>query len=739
MALLWPDSDTDRARGSLKQALHVLRTLLDEPELLLGTVELRLNPEIIDTDLQQFSRLTASGHLEEAAGLYAGGFLAGVHTGAGGEFENWAQARCGDLDRRYREVLERLATDASDAGRMSQAADWLRRLQTADPVNGRVAVQLMEALEASGQRAAALQHARVHELLVREQFGLPVDGAVTELAERLQRGPAVSAFPTAAHASAPDAAAPLLVRPLPDERARDAVRSAPPHARRARRLVPILAGTIAIVLLVGGPWAWKTIDARLVRAGAAAPHDRQAAGGDDRPSVAVLPFVDMSPDGDHEYLGDGLAEELSARLAQIEGLRVAARTSAFQYKGTSPDVRLVGTNLGVATVVEGSVRRSGDRVRITAQLINTGTGYHLWSQTYETSIADVFAIEDTIGQAVAQTLRVRLSARAPRDAERGAAFDAYLRGRHHLRRHTIEGTRLAAVAFHQAVALDSTFAKAHAALADMEFYPVLTAPGPRFRRARASAERALALDDGIAEVHASVAWILMWYDRDWEGAGGHFQRALDLDPTFTQAINWSSARLTALGRVEESLALMRQAHERSPSPSNACFLAIRLLWLGRTDDALAYYRAVLSEDSTFFMARWGVGLAYLRLGRFDEAIEEFSRRGGDYMGIFQDGYLGYAYAAAGRTADARAVLARMRERMRRGEYVPPTDVALVYNGQGDVQQALDWMERHEQDRGARVFLAANPLYDPLRGEPRFQRLLERLGVGPSNDSALPSP
>jgi serine/threonine-protein kinase len=474
-------------------------------------------------------------------------------------------------------------------------------------------------------------------------------------------------------------------------------------------------------------WAWETSDARLAR-------DRSASNGAPQlaeKSIAVLPFADMSPNGDHEYLGDGIAEEISTRLAQIEGLRVAARTSAFQFKGTSPDIRRVGEQLGVASVLEGSVRRSGDRVRITAQLIDARNGYHLWGATYEKGIGDVFAIEDTISQAIAATLRVRLTnaAAATLTGHRAVAYDHYLRGRHFLREHTAEGNRLAAEAFHRAIEIDSTLAKAYSGLADMELNPSAAAPGPRFRRALELTERALAMDSTLAQAHASRGWLTMWYDRDWQAAERSLRRARELDPGYTPAFNWTAAHLLATGRLEESLAMIRYSYEQVPSASNASFVAARLLWLGRTDEALEFYRGALALDSTLFLVRWGLGRAYLELERFDEALAEFRRPGLDNMGIYQDGYIGYTLGRAGRNAEAREVLERMHARMGRGEYVAPTDVALVHLGLGERDRALDWIERHEADRGARIFLSTDPLFDPLRREPRFVRLLDRLGLG----------
>jgi serine/threonine-protein kinase len=448
-------------------------------------------------------------------------------------------------------------------------------------------------------------------------------------------------------------------------------------------------------------------------------------------SIAVLPFADLSPERDQEYFSDGMAAELISHLSKVEGLKVAARTSTLQFKGSNLDIREVASKLGVAHVLEGSVRKAGDRLRITVQLVSAENGYQLWSETYERHLSDVFVVQEEISRAIAGALNVRLAATpiARRLTEKEAmAYDLYLRGRNSLRQHTAEGTREAAESFRKALVLDPTLARAYSGLADIEFNPSLAAPGERFRRSRAATVRALALDSTLAEPHVSMAWIAMWYDRDWKTAERHFQRAFELDPSYPTTYNWYAGFLSATGKLDEALAMIRRAYERIPSPSNAVFVGARLLWLGQPEAAIEYCRGALSADSTLFMARWCLGRAYLQLGRFDNAIREFQHPGIDYLGIYQGGYLGYAYARAGREAEAHRILGALRERMSSGEYVAPTELAVIYIGLGEREQALHWLEQHEADRGARIFLKVDPIFDPLRSEPRFQQLLRRLGL-----------
>lgn len=397
MALLWSESDTERAKGSLKQAVYMLRRQLDIPNLLLGTTELRLNPEHIQSDVHLFSRAMEEGDLATAVRHYTGPFLDGVYLERTPEFERWVEAQRLDLAPQYARALEGLARAAEAQGDHAAAAGWWRRLQGADPLNSRVAVSLMTALDTSGDRAAALQHAQIHETLLREELGIAPDPAVATLAERL-RSP--SAPPQQKAPTVPDLDSTARVGEFESRGGGMPVqRSAPAsgvlqHSWTRRpvllMLVALLGLGVVIAVLLG---TRNRIFFYSAQAPVPVPESR---------SIAVLPFLDMSPQGDQEYFSDGMAEELISHLSKVEGLQVAARTSAFQFKGRNPDIREVGAKLGVATVLEGSVRRSGDRLRITAQLVDAQSGYHLWTQSYERQMSDVFAIQDEISRAIVE-------------------------------------------------------------------------------------------------------------------------------------------------------------------------------------------------------------------------------------------------------------------------------------------------------------------------------------------------
>jgi TolB-like protein/lipoprotein NlpI len=446
-------------------------------------------------------------------------------------------------------------------------------------------------------------------------------------------------------------------------------------------------------------------------------------------SVAVLPFANVSDDPDRDYFSDGLTDELIGALSKVEGLRVAARTSAFRFKGVQVDAREVGRALGVATVLEGSVRIAGDRLRVTATLVGAGDGYHLWSERFDGELGDIFAIQDEISRAIVDALRLRLRPGAagpivpPPDME---AYELYLRGRYFANRRSEEALVRATSYFERAIALAPDWAPPYAGLADAAIAPRRSRPADRFRLGKEAALRALELDPDLSAAHTSLGWIRMWYDRDWDGARASFERALALDPGYIWANQWYSAYLGAVGRLDDAAVAIRRAHALDPLAVAAMtHVGTHHLWLRDYDAALSYYRSALELDPGFAMAWGGTGRALLALGRGDEAIEALSHEGADYAGLEQPALLAYALAVTGDAAAARQILARLRARAE-ADYVAPANIAIVHLALGEHDTALDWLERVEADRGAMVFLKADPIYDPLRDDPRFHRLLRRM-------------
>jgi TolB-like protein/DNA-binding SARP family transcriptional activator/Tfp pilus assembly protein PilF len=751
MLLLWPESDTGRARGALKQMLHILRRQLGSPDAILGTTELRLNPQYVESDVAGFRAALGAGDLEGAVSLYDGAFLDGVHVDGAPEFHAWAEQQRAELEGRFREGLDRLARSAEARGDVDRAIAWWRRLQAADPLNGRVALCLMEALEASGDRAAALRHARIHETLLREEWGLEPDPAVAALAARLrdpadppprvmitasmragEEGQKVQEVQENAEA---EELTPARASAEPNREVTDRSTGVPRHPRLSGLASLALAATFAI----GGSLAAGVAVRGMTRAGSSGGPPAPLALADSAPnrvleqgSIAVLPFIDLSPERDQEYFSDGITEELITHLSKVTGLKVPARTSSFQFKGTRTDVREVGARLGVVHVLEGSVRKAGDRLRITVQLINVEDGYHVWAETYDRGTSDVLAVQEEISRAVADALRLHLvggegRADFPRHTSSFEAYELFLRGRFFANQRSESALARAAEYFQQAIAIDPRFARAYVGLADTYIAPRHGAPAERFLRASRLVTTALALDSTLAEAHTSMGWIRMWYDRDWAAAERHLQRAMALDPSYLWAQQWYGAYLGAVGRLDQSLVASQRAQQLDPlSVAANTHVGTHLFFLGRYEEAIHQYGKALELDPNFFMARWGLSRVYLQLGRHEEAMRELQYPGTDYLGFFRPALLGYAHGVTGQEAEARLVLAELRERREQGEYVAPTEFAAIHLGLGERAAALDWLEQHEADRGARIFLQVDPIFASLRSEARFQLLLRRL-------------
>jgi eukaryotic-like serine/threonine-protein kinase len=493
--------------------------------------------------------------------------------------------------------------------------------------------------------------------------------------------------------------------------------------RRPLRAIALAAG-LAAALLAG----WFLIE-------------RDGTGGSAAPaSAAVLPFVDLSPAKDQEYFSDGLTEELITSLSQVEGLRVAARTSSFQFKGRNADVRDVGRSLDVGAVVEGSVRKSGNRMRIAAQLVNVTDGYQLWSQAYDRELTDVFAVQEEIARAIVQALRVKLgvaegaalSAAPTTDLE---AYDLYLKGRFAWNQRTAEAITEAVKYLEQAVARDSGFARAWAALADAYILLVPYAGASRestWPKARAAAEKALVLDSTLAEAHTALAYGRMIYGWDWPAAEASFRRAIAANPDYATGHHWYADFLAGRGRLEESVREMERAHALDPLSR---IIGTELGWIyylqHRNDEAEAQIRRTLALDPNYPHGSLILGLVFIAKGRYAEAIHALRQAielGGDYD--LQYAALIIAHARAGDRANALRLMDELTERAKRGEFGAFT-LAVGYGGLGETDRGIALLHQAVDERD--IFMPEvffDPLLDPLRKNPRFREVEKRMGVAP---------
>jgi adenylate cyclase len=722
VAWLWPERDAEHARNLLNQGVHALRRAIGEAGIISAQDELQLDPAALACDVIAFEDAVASGELERAIGLYTGPFLDGFHLPGASEFEHWADGERDRLRRSYARSVESLAEAAEERREWSSAVERWRSLVSEERYNARVTLRLMRALEGNGDRAGALQQARLHTLLVQQEFEAGPDPDIVALADRLRTEPAngddrkVARVITDQFASTADVA-PALGEPL----------SASPSQRKPssiRWLWTILTAAFGLGLASVAGWTARTTHGAFE-------------GPPQATSIAVLPFANMSPDGANEYFSDGMTEEIITALSKVEGLQVAARTSAFAFKGKSESVSEIGRQLSVGTVLEGSVRRAGDRLRITAQLINVKDGYHLWAESYDRDLRDVFAVQEEIAQAIVGALRVKLSVEATAMVVRPTAdltaYDLYLKGRHAVNQRS-SGSLVQAVAyFEQAIARDPRFAQAFAGLADayvlLPGYSV-TKSSEAWPKGRAAAERALALDSTLAEAHTTLAYGKFLFESDWRAAEQGFRRAIALNPGYATAHHWYGDFLGGRGNLEGYLQELRRAEALDPLSRQIGTEVGRALYaLRRNDEAVAQLQQVLRADPAFAGAHVTLGRVYIQQGRLAEAIGEFQKavelRGRNALDI---AYLASAYAVAGKRSEAQRLLVELEGRSRR-EHVPPTVLAIVYIGLGQHGRAFDLLDRAvaEHDGWFAEFIF-HPTYDPLRSHPRYAGLLQALGL-----------
>jgi adenylate cyclase len=452
-------------------------------------------------------------------------------------------------------------------------------------------------------------------------------------------------------------------------------------------------------------------------------------------SVAVLPFVNMSADRHDEYLSDGMTEELINALAKVPGLRVPGRSSSFAFKGKNEDdiFRKVGEQLHVNAVLEGSVRKAGDKLRITAQLINVADGYHLWSEDYDGDVRDIFTFQSNVAQRVVEALQIKLGIEAARalakkPTENPEAHRLYLLGRYELGKYSEAGWTSSIRYYEQALKLDPNYALAYCGLADTYAYMggVVMPSKEAVVKEKEFAQRALQLEPQLAEAHLSLAAALAGAF-DWGNAQVEFDRAIELNPNLAWAYEIYAWFLGGLGRLDEAIAKDKKAIELDPLNSFFQFaLAYFLYHARRYDDAIVQIRRTLELDSTSTLARHLLGCCLLWKGDTAGAIAEFQKSKTMVAGAWYQGLLGYAYAISGNRSKAEQIL-RELEQMAKRQYVSSTAFADIHLGLGEKEKALDWLEKsYEDQESACWYLKVDPIYDRVRNEPRFQALVQKV-------------
>ena len=487
----------------------------------------------------------------------------------------------------------------------------------------------------------------------------------------------------------------------------------------------IIAAALIILLCAAGFFIYKTFFT-----------GKTESGSTDQ-SIAVLPFVDMSPAKDQEYFSDGMSEELLNLLAKIQGLKVISRTSSFSFKGKNLDVRKIGENLGVRNILEGSIRKSGNTIRITAQLIEVSQGTHLWSATYDREMKDVFAIQDEISKMIVDILKIKLSGKQTNQLAGSftkipEAHEDYLKGRYHWNKRTDEDIKKAISYFEDAIRRDSNYAAAYSGLADtyLTLYDYGLMPiEESTSKAKDAAQRALKINENLAEAHNSLAHIDL-HEWKWKSAEEGFQRAIALDPSYILAHHWYALCLTAIGKTNEAVTQMEKARELDPLSTRInADLGMAYLSAERYDEAIGQEEKTLKLNPRSSGAFWIRGMAYQQKKMYEQAIQDYrsalelSPHNPNYLAA-----LGHVYASSGNTSAAHNILDTLFFANKK-EPVSPFFFALVYAGLNDKDKALEWLQQAYVEKSGSVrYLKMEPRLQNLRKETRYVALMQKIGL-----------
>lgn len=731
LALLWPELDERRARKALRQGLYELRRSLG-PDVIRGTGRelVGIDSRRLWCDAAEFALLQDRGEGEAALRIYRGPFLEGFHLSGSATFERWLDDERRRLERAAVATAWRLA-DSAEFEDPAEVTRWAERAVELSPFDERGFRRYLKLLADRGDLATVLQSYEAFARRLALELDTRPAPETVALVESLRREPARNEPELEVRrASLPRQP---VVLGSSGSAASETAGGDEGRAVGRRRTAMWTAGSAA-----------AAVGVILLNLAIASSEDASNAPPDHRTrSILVLPLQSLDEDAESRLFSDGLTEALITELGQVRSLTVFSPSTSMRLRDTEEPIEDIVTQLGADAVLEGSALQVDGRVRITVRLIDGDSAQLVWAESYEEDLRDVLNLQDEIARSVAAEIGVELtreesallSNARPVAAE---AHDAYVRGRYWFAKWTGEGFLEATRAFAEAIAIDPTFAAAHAGHAYSLFHlcyfgldgspPAATCQ----RRVEASALRALELDDQLAEAHVTLGFVRWWgYNRDVRAAEAALQTALRLNPGYAEAHSRYGFLLATLGRHEEALAAFERAYHLDPlSPDRAGFVALELGAAGRFAEAERAARRALALEPDFANTHAWLGFWILApQGRYDEAIVSL-RRALELSGphaLFQ-AMLGCVLGRAGRTEEAEAILDEMLNDTG-GPEVPPANIALVYLGLDENERALDWLERaYREGWGHVIYLNMNPFYEPLRGHPRFERLLRQVGL-----------
>ena len=503
--------------------------------------------------------------------------------------------------------------------------------------------------------------------------------------------------------------------------------------RKATRSFRIVLALAAVLLLVAGIIFFR------LKSGANFPRIRSA----EAPpkSIAVLPFDNLSRDPENAYFSEGIQDEILTRLAKTAELKVISRTSTQRFKSSPDNLPQIAQQLGVENILEGSVQKPSDQVRVNVQLIHAATDTHLWAETYDRKLTDVFAVESDIAKAVAERLKAKLTGTAEhvlasRPTENPEAHQLYLKGRYSWNKRTTENLQKAIDYFEQAIGKDPAYALAYSGLADVHAvlpYYAATPPKDDAQKALAAARKAVELDESLAEAHTSLANALV-LNLQFSASLPEFQRGIELNPNYATAHHWYGEELQNEGQFDKAVAELKRAHELDPlSLVINCVLGSTLAVAGRNDEAMEQLRKTLEMDPTFDLTHWFLGQVYEDKGQLAEAIAQYEKATQLSPDPAVQASLARAYALAGRKEEARKILDNLTTESRQ-RYIPAYSLAIIYLSLGDKEETLRLLEKSYEDRapfdtGVFGSVKIDRRLDPLRGEPRFEALARKVMSG----------